>query len=187
MLNYFRGARPAPPKALGHGRLAVERRHQWRRGLKMAPGVNPRNPLSRPALRGGVICGGGEKAPPLYPAPKSSPVAPASQRFQRSPVLPQTRLTGRGRAALEAGWGRDATQPGKAAQTASQGQTAGKRTGRSSRPSRCFVTSPFPAHEFPSVLRRMRPLPAPLSPAAGTGTGSRLSSSRSPLSPAACW
>ena len=42
-------------------------------GMKMAPGVKPRKPLPRPALRGGVVCGGGEKAPLLYPAPKSSP------------------------------------------------------------------------------------------------------------------
>lgn len=52
------------------------------------------------------------------------PTAPAF--FQASP---QTRLTGRDRAVWEAGRGRDATQRGKAAQTASQGQTAGNGPG----------------------------------------------------------
>ena len=40
--------------------------------VKKAPFVKEPNPLSRPALRDGVVCGGAQKAPPLYPAPKST-------------------------------------------------------------------------------------------------------------------
>ncbi len=38
MLNVFRGARSAPPKSHEHGRFAVRRRHQWRRGYENGAG-----------------------------------------------------------------------------------------------------------------------------------------------------
>ena len=88
--------------------------------------LNRRKPPLRPALRDGVESGDATALSCTFFVPRN-PCVPTAPAFSQAP--PQTRLTGRDRAVWEAGWGRDATQRGKAAQTASQGQTAGNGQG----------------------------------------------------------
>ena len=150
----------------------------------MAPGVKPRKPLPRPALRGGVICGGGEKAPLLYPAPFSSPVLPLVPAVRRS--SDHRRTSGSQAATGRFRWLGGAGMPlgGKARTNRPTRANSRERAGRASRPSRCLSTSPFPAHGFGQSLLHGSPPPVPPCPAATFGTGSRCSDSRSPLAPA---
>lgn len=65
---------------------------------------------------------------------------------------------------MEAGWGKDATQRGKAAQTASQGQTAGNGQGGALAPPAARLYRHFrPVMEqFTSLARKGRTFPPPL-------------------------
>ena len=150
----------------------------------MAPGAKPRKPLPRPALRGGVICGGGEKAPLLYPAPFSSPVLPLVPAVRRS--SDHRRTSGSQAATGRFRWLGGAGMPlgGKVRTNRPTGANSGERAGRASRPSRCLFTSPFPAHGFCQSLLHGSLPPVPPRPASAFETGSRCSDSRSPLAPA---